>query len=153
MHNGFPSIPGVTYSGSVNQLNLLDHRTIPPSQGASYTVLVGRVDADGNMRDGVRHPNLAAPLGTYTGWNLRREGYGEGDQCAGTGSFIPFAATRAERMANGDPRLSLEERYVDHAAYVRAVTEAADRLVRERLLLSADAERIVREARESSVRR
>ncbi|MGE0158177.1 MAG: alpha/beta hydrolase domain-containing protein [Gemmatimonadales bacterium] len=149
----FPSIPGVTYSGSVNGLELLDHRTIPPSEGAAYPVLVGRVDADGNMVDGVRHPNLAAPIGTHTGWNLRARGYGEGDQCAGTGSFIPFAATRAERAAHGDPRLSLEERYADHAAYVRAVRVAADSLVSERRLLPADADEIVRQAEASSVRR
>jgi hypothetical protein len=94
-----------------------------------------------------------APIGTYTGWNLRREGFGAGDQCAGGGSFIPFTATRAERLASGDPRLSLEERYADHAAYVRAVREAADALVRERLLLRADADDIVREAEASGVRR
>jgi hypothetical protein len=141
------------YSGSVNPLRVLDHRTIPPTEGAAYPVLVGRVDADGNMLDGVRHPNLAAPLGTYTGWNLRADGYGEGDQCAGTGSFIPFAKTRAERLARGDPRLSLEERYADHAAYVAAVRAAADDLVRERLLLRADADHIIREAETSSVRR
>ena len=93
------------------------------------------------------------PIGTYTGWNLRAEGYGAGDQCAGTGSFIPFARTRAERMANGDPRLSLEERYGDHAGYVRAVRNAAEELVRERLLLQADADEIVRQAEESTVLR
>jgi hypothetical protein len=149
----FPAIPGVTYSGSVNSLRLLDHGSIPPTEGAAYTVLVGRVDADGNMVGGVRHPNLAAPIGTYTGWNLRAEGYGEGGQCAGSGSFIPFAETRAERMASGDPRLSLEERYADHAAYVSAVRAAADELVGERLLLQADAHDIVRQAEESTIRR
>lgn len=153
METGFPPIPGVTYTGSVNSLHLLDHESIPPTAGDEYTVLVGKVDADGNMVHGVRHPNLVAPIGTYTGWNLRREGFGEGAQCAGGGSFIPFAATRAERMAKGDPRLSLEERYADHAAYVRAVTAAAEALVRDRLLLRADADEIIRQAEESSVRR
>ena len=149
----FPSIPGVTYSGSVNGLRLMDHGSVPPTEGDAYTVLVGRVDADGNMIDGVRHPNLAVPVGTFTGWNLRREGFGEGGQCAGTGSFIPFAKTRAERMASGDPRPSLEERYPTHEAYVEAVRRAADELVRERLLLPADAADIVRIAETSDVRR
>jgi hypothetical protein len=130
-----------------------DFSTIPPRSGDAYTVLVGRVDADGNMVDGIRHPNLQAPIGTYTGWNLRRAGYGEGDQCAGSGSFIPFAATRAERMASHDPRLSLEERYPTHQDYVNAVKRAADDMVRQRLLLPADASDIVRAAEESSVRR
>jgi len=150
---GFPSIPGVTYTGSINSLHLMDFSTMPPTAGRAYTVLAGRVDADGNMVDGVRHPNLAAPIGTHTGWNLRAEGFGAGDQCVGGGSFIPFAATRAERMATGDPRLSLEERYTDHAAYVQAVRRAADQLVRDRLLLRADADDIVAEAEASAVRR
>jgi hypothetical protein len=149
----FPSIPGVTYSGSVNGLSLLDHGSVPPTEGDAYAVLVGRVDADGNMVDGVRHPSLAAPIGTHTGWNLRREGFGEGGQCAGTGSFIPFAKTRAERMASGDPRPSLEERYPTHEAYVSAVRQAADALVSERLLLRADADQIVRRAEASGIGR
>jgi len=149
----FPDIPGVTYSAKYNPLRVRDYSTIPPKSGEAYTVLVGRVDADGNMVDGIRHPNLAVPIGTYTGWNLRREGFGEGDQCAGAGSFIPFAATRAERLTTGDPRLSLEERYPSHQAYVDAVSAAAHDLVRDRLLLPADAADIVRAAQESSVGR
>ena len=145
----FPAVPGVTWTGSYNPLHLADHRSLPPMQGDAYTVLVGRTDADGNMVDGVRHPNLVAPIGTFTGWNLRREGFAEGAQCRGTGSFIPFAATRAERRSSGDPRLSLEERYTDHASYVHAVGEAAEELVRERLLLRQDADELVARARGS----
>ena len=146
---GFPDIPGVTYSGSYNPLSLADHRSMPPMQGEAYTVLVARTDTDGNMTDGVRHPNLAAPIGTHTGWNLRREGFATGQQCVGAGSFIPFAATQAERISAGDPRPSFEERYPNHAAYVRAVSEAADALVRDRLLLPSDADEIVALARGS----
>ena len=148
----FPDVPDVTYSASYNPLSLSDHGSLPPTLGAAYTVLVGKTDADGNMIDGVRHPNLAAPIGTHTGWNLRREGFAEGEQCAGAGSFIPFAATQAQRGASGDPRLSFEERYPDHAAYVRAVSDAADALVRDRLLLPHDADEIVRLARGSGGR-
>ena len=146
-----PDIPGVRYSGSYNPLYLHDHRSVPPTQGDAYTVLVGKVDADGNMTEGIRHPNLAAPIGTHTGWNLRREGFGEGEQCAGTGSFIPFATDRAERQVSGDPRLSLEERYPNHKAYVSAVSDAADALVQDRLLLRRDADEIVELARDSGV--
>ena len=145
----FPAVPGVTWTGSYNPLHLADHRSLPPMQGDAYRVLVGRTDADGNMVDGVRHPNLAAPIGTFTGWNLRRKGFAEGAQCRGTGSFIPFAATRADREASGDPRLSLEERYADHASYVRAVSVAAEALVHERLLIRPDADEIVARARGS----
>ena len=149
---GFPDIPGVRYSGSYNPLHLYDHRSVPPEQGDAYTVLVARADADGNMTDGVRHPNLAVPIGTHTGWNLRREGFAEGEQCAGTGSFIPFATTHTERQASGDPRRSLDERYPTHHAYVRAVADAADSLVQDRLLLRRDADEIVRLASGSRIR-
>ncbi|HET9948822.1 MAG TPA: alpha/beta hydrolase domain-containing protein [Longimicrobiales bacterium] len=152
-HLRFPAIPGVLYTGSVNGLRLHDHGTLPPREGEAYTVLVGAVDADGNMTHGVRHPHLQVPIGTFTGWNLRRDGFGEDDQCGGTGSFIPFPATRAERLASGDPRASLEERYPTHDAYVRAVAHAADQLVRERLLLPEDAVEIVRLAEQTGVRR
>ncbi len=148
---GFPSIPGVAYTASFNPLRLNEDTAIPLKKGAEYAVLVGRVDADGNMIDGVRHPNLVAPVGTHTGWNLRAEGFGAGDQCAGTGSFIPLAATRAEREATRDPRLSLEERYGSAEGYVAAVRRAADELVAERLLLARDAAEIVEAARTSGV--
>ncbi|MEX2581805.1 MAG: alpha/beta hydrolase domain-containing protein, partial [Gemmatimonadota bacterium] len=71
----FPTIPGVDFTGSFNPLRHRERWTVPPVEGAEYTVLVGRTDADGNMVGGVRHPNLQAPIGTYTGWNLRREGF------------------------------------------------------------------------------
>lgn len=147
----FPDIPGATYSGTYNPLALMDYATVPPVAGKPYTVLVGRVDKDGNMIDGVRNPNLQAPIGTFTGWNPRSEGFAEGDLCRGTGSFIPFAANRADREASGDPRLSLAERYPTHDDYVRAVSLAADELVRDRLLLRADADAMVRRAQESRV--
>jgi len=147
--NDFPHIPGVTYSGMYNVLSLHDYATLPPREGATYPALVGRVDRDGNMIDGIRPPTLSAPIGTHTGWNLRREGFAEGAQCGSTGSFIPFASTRAEREAWGDPRLSLQERYSDPQAYVYGVALAAGKLVGERLLLPQDAEEIIEAAEES----
>jgi hypothetical protein len=150
---GFPAIPGVRYDARVNPLRVLDYRTIPPTEGGEYPVLVAKVDADGNMNDGIRHPDLLVPLGTYTGWNVRRDGFAAGNSCGGVGSFFPFARTRAEREASGDPRLSLEERYGNHAAYARAVARVAIDLVGERLLLRADAEEIITQAEESSVLR
>jgi hypothetical protein len=148
---GFPSIPDVTFTGSHNALRHHNFSLFPPLEGDPYVVLAGRVDPDGNMTAGIRHPDLSVPIGTYTGWNLRREGFAEGAQCAGAGSFIPFAANREEREASGDPRLSIEERYPTHEAYVSAVGQAADRLVRERLLLPQDTEAIVELAGKSTV--
>ncbi|MDB5449407.1 MAG: hypothetical protein JWQ52_535 [Phenylobacterium sp.] len=73
-------------------------------------------------------------------------GYAAGLGCGSNGGFIPFAATRAERVAKGDPRPSLEERYGSRDAYLGKVRAAAEALVARRLLLPEDAARIVAEA-------
>ena len=104
---------------------------------------VPQVDEDGNDLGGLRSPDIAAPVGTHTGWNLRRSGFAEGDLASLGGSFMPFARTRAEREANGDPRRSIEERYASHEDYVRQVTEAAQALLADGFLLEEDAVRYV----------
>jgi hypothetical protein len=91
------------------------------------------------------------PLGTYTGWNVRKTGFSEGDSCDLIGAFIPFFRTKAERMAAADPRPSLEERYLTHDAYVQKVSAAAAKLVVDRLLLPQDAELLVTQARAAKV--
>ena len=102
-----------------------------------------QVDADGNDAGGLRSPEVAAPVGTHTGWSLRRNGFGGADLASLTGSFVPFPRTSAEREAGGDPRLSIEERYGSHAGYVRAIARAVEDLVAEGLLLEEDADRYV----------
>lgn len=152
---GFPAIPGVTYSGLVNELAELDTSVQPPTPlpGHDYVVLVPKVDQDGNDISGIRLPDIAVPLGTHTGWNLRRAGFAEGELCPLTpsGSFIPFKTTRAERLATGDPRLSLEERYRTHARYVSEVKRAARQLMRQGFLLEEDAERLIQEAKDRDI--
>jgi len=118
----------------------------PPRIVRATPQLMPRIDADGNERDGIRSPLISAPLGTYVGWNVFADGFEKGRFCNNIGGFIPFAATKAERIAKGDPRLSLEERYPSHAAYVAKVKAQADALVAQRYMLSADAARIVAEA-------
>ena len=130
--------------------------TIEPPQvvgTGQYMILVPQVDADGDDLGGVRSPTLQAPLGTYTAWNLGRADRWPNHLCSLSGSFIPFAETRAERMLVGDPRPSLEERYGAHAGYVAAVRAATNRLVGQRLLLPADAARLISEAEASDVLR
>jgi hypothetical protein len=105
------------------------------------------VNEDGNEMTGLRSPDLEAPLGTYTGWCLRKEGFGEGELLSLNGSFIPFARTKAERIANGDPRLSVEERYGSHDAYVAAVSDSVHQLLVEGMLLREDADRFLEAAR------
>src|SRR5229473_1254469 len=97
---GFPEIPGVTYSGLVNELAELDTSVQPPTPipDHDYVVLVPKVDADGHDLAGIRLPDIEAPLATHTGWNLRRTGFAEGEECSLTGSFVPLLKTRAERL-------------------------------------------------------
>ena len=162
---GFPSIPGVRYTGNFNRLNLRDYgpqftseggilANVPPAvvPGKEYQVLVPKVDADGNDVAGLRRPDdLGAPLATHTGWNHRRQGFRAADLCGLTGSYIPFAKTRAEREAAGDPRRSIEERYPSKAQYVNQVTQAANDLASRRLLLQEDVQRIQQTANERTL--
>ncbi len=125
----------------------------PPLIRAMIPMLVPRTDADGNELSGVPSVLHQAPLGTYLGWNVTASGYRKGRSCGFIGGFIPFARTKAERLASGDPRPSLEERYGTHEEYVAKVKAAAQRLVEQRFLLEDDAARLVREADASNVLR
>ena len=125
----------------------------PPAVGsASYGILVPQVDADGNDVGGVRSIFAQVPIGTYTGWNTGRKDRFENGFCNLRGSFIPFAKTRAEREAAGDPRPSLEERFPTQAAYAAAMRDAAARLVAARMLLPEDAARLVKDAETDGIR-
>src|SRR6185437_15146268 len=55
--------------------------------------------------------NGSAPLATYVAWNRRGESFAPGDLCDLWGTTFPFAGSKEERLAKGDPRVSLEERY------------------------------------------
>jgi len=86
------------------------------------------------------------------GWNIRNEKHRPQDSmCSLTGTYAPFATTKAERLAIGDPRPSLEERYGDHDGFVDAVTKAAHELVRARFLLMEDGDKYIQAAKDSSV--
>jgi hypothetical protein len=149
----FPEIPGVTYNGRTTTGDLFDFgtgfeqgilTTLPPTitEGA-YPVFVPRTDPDGNDVAGIRLPEIAVPTATYSGWNVRTAEFGGDDLCNATGQKVPFPATRADRLAKGDPRRSIEERYRTHAGYDARVTVAANRLRNERLLLTEDVVRYV----------
>jgi Alpha/beta hydrolase domain len=135
---GFPAIPGVTYPARINQAAVVDDKVMPPMRGAAYPAFVPKTDADGRDLAGLRLPNLEAPIATHTGWNLRKAGFGEGELCDNTGSMLPFAKTRAERLASGDPRPSLAERYPQPGDRTEAMDRAAKKLVADRLLLDED---------------
>jgi len=147
---GWPPLPAVEFNPKAMNVNvLMDFSKVPPEPvGPVYATLVPQVDQDGNDIAGIRLPFLQAPLGTYTGWGLLKTEYGGAnpDICGQLGQFIAFANTKAERLAAGDPRPSIEERYPTRADYVDAVRAAAALLVRERFLLVEDYDRIVQAA-------
>ncbi len=155
---GFPKIPGVTYNGlkttryrfnygprfdqgimDLNPPTVVPSYQDNPLNGPIYPSFVSKVDADGNEIAGVRLPELAVPLNTYTGWALRAAGQGENDGCESSGQRIPFATTKAARTASGDPRLSIEERYPNFLDYYYKVVGAINDSVGQRFLLPEDA--------------
>lgn len=163
---GWPAIPGIPYNGKVNELPLLDYgpeydfrnvtgilRLEPPQPKTEeyYRTLVPKVDRDGNETGGIRGINIRVPLGTHTGWALRREGYGKGDLSSLNGMFIPFKKTKKDRKETSDPRKSLQERYKTHERYVEEVRKAAGELVIEGFLLPDDARTEIEKAEKSSV--
>ena len=170
---GFPTIPGLRTTVPEPdfimpvldydwgpQFNYLDASGIPsnapPPIKQVIKMLVPRVDADGNEVGGVPVVLTDAPLGTYLGWNITAGGarpFHQGQICNYVGGMVPFAKTRAERLVNADPRLSLEERYTNHAGYVAAVTRAAANAVARGFLLQADADALIAAADASNVLR
>ena len=119
---------------------------IPPARGPAYQALVPAPDADGNDRGGVRLLELAVPLGTHTGWNLRAPQTGFPWATARfDGSFLPFARTAQERRAAGDPRASLAERYPTREDLIAKLRAAAQLQVADGFLLKEDVARAVAE--------
>jgi hypothetical protein len=158
----FSRLPGVRFPPQVMRAMRLDYgpetalgRTVqlPARQGEAYPALVSAVDADGNERAGIRLPDITVPIATHTGWNLRHADVGNTDLVIGitgglAGWTLPFAATRAEREATGDPRLSIEERYGSKDDYLSQVRAAAQALAAAGYLLAEDLPRIEAEAAE-----
>ncbi|MCC7486271.1 MAG: hypothetical protein IT529_14970 [Burkholderiales bacterium] len=148
----FPALPGVAVPRRANEIGILTDWVKPELDlSKPYRALVPRTDRDGNAVAGILLPEIAVPLGTHTGWNLYRSPFPEGEMCDRDGTYIPFAATRAEREARQDPRLSLAERYGTQEAYARRVQEVAEKLVAARLLLPDDAARLVNLAQSEEV--
>lgn len=117
---------------------------VPARIGAPLALHASAVDADGNEVAGVRHPEVAVPLATYTGWNPRHPDIGGGEQNLRTaGASIRFARTKAEREASGDPRPSIAERYGSRQAYQAAIRTEAEALARGRYLLREDIDEVV----------
>ena len=155
---GFPNIPGVTYTGLKSTRYRFNYgpnfyatgimTTYPPvvsspmfdnpANGPIYPSLVPKTDVDGNEIAGIRLPDVRVPIRTYSGWSLR-SGVWANDGCEGSGQSVAFPATKANRVASGDPRLSVEERYPTFLDYYFKVAKAINDMVAERFMLPEDA--------------
>ena len=151
----FPKIPGLNLPAHHYQPPRLDFGPrfdregiadlVPPVAGEPYRTLLPAVDADGNETSGIVLPEVAVPLGTYTGWNLRAPEFGAPTMLSPLdGMFLPFARTAAERA--GDPRASVHERYPTRADYLDQLTRVALDLQREGFLLAEDVVAILERA-------
>jgi len=149
-----PSFPFTTYMPRVWRMNYGPEYTTtrvitiePPQTGEPYRVLVPQVNADGNDVAGIRLPELAVPLGTYTGWNVTVPQLSDLRYLSGlVGGFEPFARTKEQRLASGDSRLSIAERYTGRQDYLDKVRRAADALVRQRFLRAEDMPSVLQSA-------
>ena len=110
-------------------------------------MLIPQVDGDGNETSGIRHPEVAVPLATYTGWNFTNADQGDPDTLVAlAGSYVPFAATRRQREATKDPRPSIEERYASRQDFLTQVEHAGRELIGQRYLLEEDLSSILERA-------
>jgi hypothetical protein len=87
------------------------------------------VDDDGNEVGGLRHPDVAVPLATYTGWNPAAED--PRTLVRGLGSTLPFTPEAIAR------------RYSNRADFLQCVRRAGAALARDGYLLEDDIEPIV----------
>lgn len=152
LNETFTQLPGVRFPPRMLRALRLDYGpethlgrtiTLPAVEGTAYPAWVSAVDGDRNEIAGIRLPDITVPLATHTGWNLRHADVGNADLVIGitgglAGWSFPLPATRAEREATGDPRLSLEERYASREEYLQKVRGAASELVQQGYLLAED---------------
>lgn len=117
---------------------------VPPKPKQPYVALTPFVDQDGNDLGCLLPPEVAVPLATHTGWSLRNREAGAQNQIVGlVGSYLPFAATAAEAAENGDPRLSIEDRYRSLDGYTTKLRLECQRMAKAGYLLEEEIPTIV----------
>lgn len=147
-----PAIPGKPYHAKISEVGIRDFSVFPPTESAvKYPVFVPRLDRDGHPTAGIIIPEIAAPVATLSGKAVRGKGFAEGELCGVNGSTLPFAATKAERTASGDPRPSLEERYPGgERERAEKFRRSVERLVADRYLLAEDGAKMITAASRTS---
>lgn len=151
---GFPAIPGVRYPNVIQQppvfelgphwvsQGIIDNQ--PPKITGRYRTRVAKTDPDGNELGCLLPPEVAVPVATFTGWNLRGTAFGAQSELVKlAGSYISFPLTQFERRWTGDPRRSVDERYESLDDYQNQLRHVCETLVEGRYLLSEDVDRIV----------
>lgn len=146
-------IPGLGYRAQYARAESIEQATPLPKIRGEYPIYLPRAGVDGNALAGIRLPLLAAPRATYTGWNPVAGADGAQTLCTQMGATLPFEASRAARLAAGDPRPSIEELYATPDAYVAAVKTATERLVYDRLMLPEDAAEAISAAQAGTLAR
>jgi Alpha/beta hydrolase domain len=153
---GFPvlttaSVPNITastaqslnanFAGSISQIMVTNYSKAVPSYDLSkqYTVLVPKVDKNGNEISGILMPEMAVPVATYAGWNVRGAFHAMGEGCSSTGSSIQLPLTAAAAQAAGDSRSALSNLYLGRADYINKFSTATDSLVSRGFLTNLDA--------------
>jgi hypothetical protein len=135
-----PTAVGLSARALVNPLALTDYSSAVPVVDVArrYKIRVPKVDANGNEIAGIRMPELAVPVATYAGWNLRAQGHAKGESCSTSGAAIPFAVSPATRSPK-DSRATLAQLYRGRADYQARFGAAADSLVARGFLTALDA--------------
>ena len=144
---GFPNLDkvGIGFPAVINTLDVVDYSVVPPRPDASrrYQLLVPMTDIDGHDIAGVRLPDVAVPLASHSGWNLRRSGFAQDQLCGLNGVHVPLPVTPLA----GDPRRAISERYASRLEYAKAVAIAARELRDQGLLLDEDTNRFIERAK------
>jgi hypothetical protein len=123
----FPAIPDFAVAKIGNDIVLYGDWTAPkPDAAKAYRPLVSSIDVDGNELGGLRMPDIVVPVATYTGWNLYKRPFPEGELCDRDGSYHEFTSTKAERETKKDPR-PVARRTLRHACELRRQREDGGR--------------------------
>lgn len=136
---GYPTIPGKPFNSTISTLGVRDFSSWPPIESVEkYPLFVPRLDKDGNSTAGVVIPEGVVPLATM-GKAIRGPGFSAGELCSANGSWLPFPRTKNDRLAKGDSRLSIQERYPNGLKeYAEKYGRAVEMLVSNRYLLPED---------------
>jgi len=120
---------------TMHRIFQLNFASEPPRTGKELGPRIPQADADGNDLGGLAMPDVAVPLGAFTGFNTRAAAIGgEGELAANTGSYLPF------------PWENVVARYGSREGFLTKVSSATKDLVRNGYLLERDVDTVIKRA-------